>query len=85
MVVGRPGIEISLIYLGLGPGLGGLARLLESTPIHPPTPSSAMLARLLSRARPVGLLRVPRVPPTLVARAMSSGANNSPVNVVKVE
>ena len=39
----------------------------------PPTPSSAMLARLLSRARLVGLLRVPRVPPTLVARAMSSG------------
>merc|ERR1740130_1494900 len=33
-----------------------------------------MLARLLSRARPAGLLRVPRVPPTLVARAMSSGA-----------
>ena len=32
-----------------------------------------MLARLLSRARPAGLLRVPRVPPTLVARAMSSG------------
>ena len=32
-----------------------------------------MLARLASRARPVGILRVPRVPPTRVARAMSSG------------
>ena len=32
-----------------------------------------MLARLVSRARPAGLLRVPRVPPTRVARAMSSG------------
>ena len=39
----------------------------------PHTELQAMLARLLSRARPAGLLRVPRVPPTLVARAMSSG------------